>query len=127
MVKSTKVRVRIGLNTKRKAAGKNSKRNIKRTSVNKRHSRKRQRGGNRVMISKLCDSSKKGSVLQEVDSVSAAYVEELCNSPPRNKKHRKVVQVVTVEVSYQIYFQRCLIWLHYQYLLLQEQLKKFQV
>ena len=86
MVKSTKVRVRTRLNTKRKAAGKNSKRNIKRTSVNKRHSRKRQRGGNRVMISKLCDSSKKGSSLQEADSVSAAYVEELCNSPPEKQE-----------------------------------------
>jgi hypothetical protein len=32
------------------------------------------------MISKLCESSKKGGSLKTVDNVSAAYLEELCNS-----------------------------------------------
>ena len=86
MVRSNKVKSRTRVNTKRKVTGKNSKRNVKRTSGNKRHSRKRQRGGNPVMISKLCESSKNGGSLKGSDSVSAAYVEELCNSPKEKQE-----------------------------------------
>ena len=35
------------------------------------------------MIKKLCNSSKRGGSIKEKDSVSAAYIEELCNNEPQ--------------------------------------------
>lgn len=70
------VKSRKRVNSRRKTTSKNSKRNRNL----KKNTRKRQRGGNPVMISNLCKSSKNGGSLKGADNVSAAYVEELCNS-----------------------------------------------
>ena len=77
------VKSRTRLNTRRKVTIRNSKRKVTSKNRNvKKNTRKRQRqrGGNPVMISNLCKSSKNGGSLKGADNVSAAYVEELCNS-----------------------------------------------
>ncbi len=38
------------------------------------------------MISNLCKSSRNGGSLKGADNVSAAYVEELCNSPKEKQE-----------------------------------------
>jgi len=78
------VKSRKRVNSRRKTTSKNSKRN---RNLNKNtRKRQRQKGGNPVMISNLCKSSKNGVSLKGADNVSAAYVEELCNSPQQKQE-----------------------------------------
>ena len=75
MVKSSKLRPNLKMN---------STRSRKKTRNKKRLNRKsRQKGGNPIMIKKLCNSSKRGGSIKEKDSVSAAYIEELCSNQPQ--------------------------------------------
>jgi len=79
MVKSSKLRPNLKMN-RNKSRNKTRTRNKTRIR-NKRLNRKsRQKGGNPIMIKKLCSSSKRGGSIKEKDSVSAAYIEELCNN-----------------------------------------------
>ena len=61
-----------------------SKKNKKSKSVTRKKTRKSQRGGNRVMIDKLCSSSNNGATIEQKDRVSGAYLKELCNENDRN-------------------------------------------
>lgn len=75
MVKSSKLKM-----NRNKTRSRKKTRNKTRTR-NKRLNRKsRQKGGNPIMIKKLCNSSKRGGSIKEKDSVSAAYIEELCSN-----------------------------------------------
>ena len=83
------VKSRKRVNTRRKTTSKNSKRN---RNLNKNtRKRQRQKGGNPVMISNLCKSSRNGGSLKGADNVSAAYVEELCNSN-KETQHKQETQ-----------------------------------
>ena len=80
------VKSRKRVNTRRKTTS-NRKVTSKNRNVNKNtRKRQRQKGGNPVMISNLCKSSKNGVSLKGSDNVSAAYLEELCNSPQEKQE-----------------------------------------
>lgn len=89
MVKSTKRTM-----PKKGVRSKKQKRVYK--SINKKKTKKsKQRGGNPVMIKNLCSSSKRGGSIRQHDSVSAAYIEELCNSSEQDQNKSQQSNSVT--------------------------------
>ena len=89
MVKSTKRTM-----PKKGVRSKKQKRVYK--SINKKKARKsKQRGGNPIMIKNLCSSSKRGGSIRQHDSVSAAYIEELCNSSEQEQTKSQQSNSVT--------------------------------
>ena len=89
MVKSTKRTM-----PKKGVRSKKQKRVYK--SINKKKAKKsKQRGGNPVMIKNLCNSSKRGGSIRQHDSVSAAYIEELCNSSEQEQTKSQQSNLVT--------------------------------
>ena len=94
MVKSTKRTM-----PKKGVRSKKQKRVFK--SINKKKAKKsKQRGGNPIMIKNLCSSSKRGGSIRQHDSVSAAYIEELCNSSEQEQtKSQQNNSLTTSNVS----------------------------
>ena len=95
-VKNTKTVKKARVSKSNRRAGKSSKVN----TVNKRikkSKKTRQRGGNPVMISKLCASSKNGKNIGV--NVSSAYIGELCSENDKNKSQSGGSGIVSGIVS----------------------------